>query len=285
MYDWKYNGIESLESRRLLSAAVLAGTTLMVKGDAGAANTISVHYNDAGDQVEVTIDSTNKLGVAKHLDKFFPTALGITQVVIRGGAKADVINVGQSGKDFDINTRIFAMPGADTIHTSDESDWIDAGAGNDTVTSGDGNDTVRGGQGNDSLTVGDGNDKVAGGQGNDVITAGDGNDLLTGGSGADSVTAGDGTDLIYGGAGNDVLTAGNGVGDTLFGGPGDDSLTAGNGGDTFGGVLGHNTITGGTGHNTFYVKSLAANTTNYDSTKDTLVITHGLDVVGPSNVS
>ena len=281
----KYNGIESLESRRLLSAAVVAGTTLLVKGDAGVPNTISVHYTDAGDQVEVTIDSTNKLGVVKHLDKFFPTTLGITQVVVRGGAKADVIDVGQSGKNFDLATNNFAMPGADTIHTGDESDWIDAGAGNDTVHSGDGNDTVRGGQGDDSLHVGDGNDKVAGGQGNDVIVAGDGNDLLTGGSGADSVTAGDGTDLIYGGAGNDTLTAGDGVADSLYGGAGDDTLTAGNGGDTFGAVLGHNTVTGGIGQNTFNVKSLVDNTTNYDPTKDILVIKHGLDSTGPSNVS
>jgi Ca2+-binding RTX toxin-like protein len=281
----KYNGIENLESRRLLSAAVLAGHTLRVTGDPAGTNTISVHYNDAGDQLEVTMNSTSVRGVVKNIDKFFPTSLGISNVMIRGSIRVDAITVGQSGKTFDIPTHIFALGGDDTITTGAENDFIDAGAGNDIVSSGDGNDTVRGGIGDDAITLGNGNDKADGNRGNDVITAGNGNDSILGGIGDDSIVVGNGADTVRGGAGNDTMTAGNGN-DSLWGGLGNDSITAGNGNDTFGGILGDNTLLGGTGHNTFYERVLANNTTNYDSTKDTLVLKPNKgDSTNPSTVS
>jgi Ca2+-binding RTX toxin-like protein len=281
----QYHGFEHLESRRLLSSAILAGHTLLVLGDPAGTNTIDVHYNDAGDQVQVTMHTVSRRGVVKDVNKSFPTALGITQVFVRGGVNADTITVGQSGKSFDITTRVFALAGDDSITTGAENDWIDAGAGNDTVNSGDGNDTVRGGAGDDHITVGNGNDKVDGNIGNDVIVAGDGKNLVLGGKGDDSITLGNGANLAFGGQGNDTMTAGNGN-DSLWGGAGDDSITAGNGDDTFGGIVGSNTLMGGTGHNTFYERAGATNTTNYDPAKDTLVLRPTkLDSVSPATVA
>jgi Ca2+-binding RTX toxin-like protein len=75
--------------------------------------------------------------------------------------------------------------------TSNQDDYVLAGAGNDTVYSGLGNDQVYGGSGNDSLF---------GGTGNDTIDGGSENDVVDGGSGDDSLLGGTGDDTLYGGA-------------------------------------------------------------------------------------
>ena len=246
----KFPAPESLEARTLLSAAYVSGHTLMVVGDTNTPNAISVDYNASGSAIVVSVNPKSPTGLTQS----FPKTPAIKAVVVHGGAQNDTITVGQTGKAFNINTTVFGLAGADNIKTGPENDSIQAGAGNDTVFSGNGNDTVHGGTGNDS------------------ITAGNGNDVLYGDDGADVIKAGNGNDLIRGNTGNDTITAGNGN-DSLWGGYGDDVITAGNGRDTLGGILGRNTLLGGTGHDTYYVSVLKNNVTNYNSKKDTLVIT------------
>lgn len=276
------NVIESLESRRLLSVAVLAGHNLLVVGNGNAANSINVQltsdtsqgnvFTSDSSQISVSITSTNARGVSKTLQKSFAAQL-VSRIIVRGGSQADNIAVGQPGGPFNVATLIDAGGGNDSITIGDQSATVIGGAGDDTVVAGNGNDIVRGGVGNDSLTVGNGNDKVDGGAGNDVITAGTGNDTLSGGSGNDTITATDpagNADLVYGGRGNDIISVGAGN-DTVWGGVGDDTITAGNGNDTFGAIVGHNTVVAGSGHNTYFVHSLTGQTLSYDPSKDTLI--------------
>ncbi len=121
------------------------------------------------------------------------------------------------------------------------------------------------------------NTVIDGGRGADSITGGNENDTIYGGCGDDVISSGQGNDVVHGGRGNDSITAGDGN-DTLWGGRGADSIVAGNGNDVLGGIVGKNSLTAGTGHNKFYVSKLSNNVTDYDSTKDTLVIVpHGGD--------
>ena len=59
-----------------------------------------------------------------------------------------------------------------TILTSNEDDFINAGAGDDIVVARAGDDTVAGGLGDDSIFGGAGDDDIAGGFGDDFILGG-----------------------------------------------------------------------------------------------------------------
>ena len=233
--------VESLEYRRLLSAgAFVAGSILHVDGNLLSPNTITV--DDNGTAITVAIDWTTARGVAKSFSSSFAKSLGFTEVFVRGGLRADTINVGQhSSVAFSLNTRVDGIAGSDLITTGPESDTINGQAGADTINSGNGNDIVRGGLFSDHITVGNGNDKVKGGVLPDTITAGNGNDTVVGSVSADLITVGNGNDLVFGRQGNDTIIAGNGS-DSLWGGAGDDSITGGTGADTFGGILGDNVL-------------------------------------------
>jgi Ca2+-binding RTX toxin-like protein len=270
--------VETLEGRRLLSAATfVANGVLHVNGDFFAGNTITV--DDNAGVIDVSIQWTTAKGVAKQVTGQFDTSTtSISSVFVRGGFKADNIQVGQhSSTAFALPTRVDGIAGHDVITTGAGSDTINGGLGGDTITSGDGNDIVRGGSHADLITVGNGDDKVRGGFGfgADTIVAGNGNDTIVGGFGNDSITVGDGTDIVHGNAGNDTIHAGNGN-DSLWGGLGNDDIVAGNGTDTFGGVLGQNTLMGGTGPDTFVVRKNfpAGQTTSYNPAKDHLDEVH-----------
>jgi Ca2+-binding RTX toxin-like protein len=265
--------VETLEGRRLLSAnAFVSHSILHVDGSLVDSNTITV--DDNGTAITVSIDYTTARGVPKTFSSSFLKSLGFTEVFIKGGLKADTINVGQqSSTPFSIPTKINGLGGSDTITTAAESDTITGGTGSDVISSGDGNDIVRGGFGANMITVGNGNDKVKAGYGfgESTVVAGDGTDTVAGSPGADKITVGNGNDLVHGAAGNDTIVAGNGN-DTLWGGLGDDDITAGNGTDTFGGLLGSNTLMGGTGSDTFVVRFNfpEGQTTSYNAAKDHL---------------
>ena len=270
--------VEVLENRRLLSAATfVANGILHVNGDFFAGNTIAV--DDNAGVIDVSIQWTTAKGVPKQVTGQFNTATTtINSVFVRGGFKADSIQVGQHGSTaYLLPTRVDGIAGKDVITTGGESDTINGGLGGDTITSGDGNDVVRGGLGADLITVGNGNDKVRGGFGfgADTIVAGNGTDTIVGGFGNDSITVGDGNDLVHGNFGNDTIHAGNGN-DSLWGGAGNDDIVAGNGTDTFGGILGDNTLMGGSGPDTFVVRTNfpAGQTTSYNPAKDHLDEVH-----------
>src|SRR5256885_1883608 len=97
--------IETLEARQLLSGAVLSHGVLRVFGDGGSLNTITVNNSADGLSVDVSISSTNQLGVVKPFAKSFPKSLIINSVFVRGGHLADTINVGQSNGAFVLPAR------------------------------------------------------------------------------------------------------------------------------------------------------------------------------------
>jgi Ca2+-binding RTX toxin-like protein len=281
---------EALERRTLFSAAVFAGGLLRVIGDARSANVITVANSPDQASVTVTIDSINVLNQPNPtLSKTFSKALGINSVWIRGGVLRDSISVGQANGTagiaaFDIPARVFSGagadfvilsnaadfvltgPGDDIVATNGGNDFVDAGPGNDGVDAGAGDDWVRGGVGNDAVDGGDGDDRLNGGVGNDLLHGGNGNDLLRGHLGDDDLEGDAGNDALFGEKGNDLLRGGGGD-DALWGGLGDDALEGGAGNDGLGGVLGHNSLTGGAGTDTFHVRDLTSNTSDFDATQ------------------
>jgi Ca2+-binding RTX toxin-like protein len=95
------------------------------------------------------------------------------------------------------------------------------------VDGGAGDDDVHGSLYLDDLYGGDGDDQLRGHDGVDFIDGGAGNDKVIGGANNDQLIGGPGADTILGGAGNDDLIASDGkANDYLSGGTGDDSCTA-----------------------------------------------------------
>jgi Ca2+-binding RTX toxin-like protein len=107
--------------------------------------------------------------------------------------------------------------------------------------------------------------------GNDTVTAGDGDDRIFGGRGDDVITAAGGDDLVRARWGNDTVTGGEGN-DTLWGGAGDDSLEGNAGNDKLGGIAGVNALLGAEGNDIFVVRSLEANTHDFNEAEDAVVI-------------
>ena len=290
---------ETLERRTHLSAAVLNNGVLRVRGEARAANTITVANSPDSASIDVTINSTVR-GLPDTFTRSFPKAQGIQSIVVRGGLLADSISVGQANaalniEAFSLPTRAFGGPGNDAIVLTSSADYVNAGFGNDLVDTNGGNDFIIAGEGNDAVSAGggddlvrgmlgddilqggDGVDRINGGWGNDLIQAGPGNDIARGEQGDDAVEGGADDDTLFGGIGNDALRGGNGN-DVLWGGLGDDSLEGGAGDDSLGGILGTNALTGGAGADTFHVRDLALNPVNdFDATQgDVLdVVTRG----------
>ncbi len=271
MRDTESGLVEVLESRRLLSSATLGGAGLLtVRADAGAANTITVQYSDDGLSVDVSVSSVKGHAATRTLTKSFARTMNITKVLVVGSTKSNDITVGTSN-NFLIETEIQDHGGSDTIAVGDQNATINGGHGDATITAGGGDDTIFGATGSNQITVGDGNDSIQGGNGGDTIIAGNGTDIIVGGHKATAFHVGDGNDMIFGEAAKDIIVAGNGT-DTIWAGKGNSQITAGDGNDALGAVVGRNTIVGGNGHNTFLVRSLKNESTNYDSSKDTLVI-------------
>jgi Ca2+-binding RTX toxin-like protein len=278
--------VEALESRQLLSGAVLSHGFLRVFGDGASTNTITVRNSADNLNVDVVITSVNSAGQSKLFTKSFAKALGISSVWIRGGAKDDTITVSEQNGLFTIPARVLSLGGNDNVTTASGNDIIFAGAGNDTVHAGNGIDWVRGMVGDDSLFGDGGNDRVNAGPGNDLVDGGGGSDMLRGEVGNDSLVGGSGDDLVYGGFGNDVITGDSGN-DALWGCAGDDNIDGGSGNDTVGGFLGTNALTGGNGQDTFVVRQLTLQnpSNDYDALEDILLVVTKLNEGGKPPVA
>ncbi|HEY8748608.1 MAG TPA: calcium-binding protein, partial [Tepidisphaeraceae bacterium] len=174
---------ERLEGRTLLSSVSLSGSTLILTGDSGANNSLTVDLQSNG-------------GYWANADgKTLSTAKGsVSKISIIGGAGADTIYI-NSG----ISTNA-------VINTYGGTDSIRGGGGYDTITCGDGNDTI---YASGTMTLGNGNNTVwVGSVGGSAISSGNGSSLLVGGPGSDLIVAGSGHNTLIGGAGNDILKAG-----------------------------------------------------------------------------
>jgi hypothetical protein len=194
MHDGSPIQIDALECRRLLAGASVLHDALVVRGGPFTSNAIVVADSADGSAVDVTIDSMNKRGVAKHFNASFPKSLGFTLVRVRGGAQSDTISFGDASHPFTLPVRVNGFAGDDTITGGDGDDKLAGGLGHDTVHGGKGNDVVRGGADDDTLSGDDGDDTLWGGGGNDSLDAGIGNDKLGGIIGTNRMIGGDGAD-------------------------------------------------------------------------------------------
>ena len=278
--------VEALESRQLLSGAVLSHGMLRVFGDLQSTNNITVRNSIDGLNVDVVITSVNQAGLSRTFTKSFAKALGISSVFVRGGAKDDVITFSESNGVFTIGARVLGLGGNDSITTASGNDIIFSGAGNDGVNAGNGMDWIRGMTGDDSLVGGGGNDRINAGPGNDQVDGGGNADMLRGEVGNDLLVGGSGDDLVYGGFGNDAIIGDSGN-DALWGGAGDDNIDGGSGNDTVGGFLGTNALTGGSGQDTFVVRQLTLQnpSNDYDALEDILLVVTKLNEGGKPPVA
>jgi Ca2+-binding RTX toxin-like protein len=189
----------------------------------------------------------------------------------------NTINVNNSADGLSIDVDITSVNAQHVSKNFHASFLKSLGINKITVMGGKRADTINVAQTNGSIGI---KTRIDSKQGADTITTGDEADVIYAGLGNDSVHAGAGNDLAYGGNGNDQLFGEDGN-DILWGGNGADDVEGGNGDDKLGGVLGANTLMGGAGHDTFVVKSLAANPTNdFNSAEDTLVTRPGANGTG-----
>lgn len=265
--------VEPLESRRLMSAVSLMDGVLSICGSRTAENTVHVTQDDATQTLHVSLETTNKRGVAVHVSESFDLSL-VSMLVVRGGNLNDLVKIGQVGDPMSLPSRVMALGGDDTVLSGHGDDWVSGGDGNDVLDAGAGNNVVRGDDGDDYIVTASGNDRIHAGAGFDVVDAGDGDDFIRGGDDDDILDAGAGNDWVAGQHGHDSIFGGDGD-DALWGNLGDDYVDGGAGNDLLGGILGFNTLVGGAGRDTFFMSDPLANSHDMNDAEDILVIARG----------
>lgn len=180
--------LESLESRKMLSSAVLA-----------ADGTLTVTGNETADAIEVQIraDKPNKVKVEVNTSEWEFNRTSVKRILVQALGGSDAVEIGKDDEPVAISATIYGGSG---------NDELDGGASGDLIYGGRGADNIDGEGGNDKLYGEDGNDTIQGSGGNDRILGGAGRDLLQGNAGADTLFGNGGIDTLQGGAGIDQLT-------------------------------------------------------------------------------
>jgi Ca2+-binding RTX toxin-like protein len=247
---------ESLESRRLLSAAYDPATgALTVNGSAGN-DTIDLNYTGGLFGTLSVIEN----GVTTFSNFLF----NIGTISVHGNAGDDVINDRSGGRA----ANLYGDAGDDLIYGSSAADYVNGGDGNDAAYGYAGNDVVDGWNGNDLADGGDGGDVLYGYFGDDRLFGGAGNDVMYGEADNDFMDGGGGADVFWGGTGTDTADYSartNGVTVTLDDLAGDGQLLEGdnvhadvenvNGGfgnDFLFGTASNNYLQGGGGNDVIY---------------------------------
>jgi Ca2+-binding RTX toxin-like protein len=263
----KHPCIDTLESRRLLSAVLKNGT-------------LTVIGTDHRDKINFWIDADHhdRLIVLDGVGKFSFDRSKVDLISAMGGLGDDDLAALNIGGEVDIPMILNGGKG---------NDFISGGSANDTLIGFSGDDTLFGGAGidvadysyvtkvfhpkdaklnyglvatldmkkNDGSVDGTDNieDDVEGiiGTGfRDVITGNGRNNTLIGAGGADQIFGLGGNDSLVGEGGNNFLSGGDGK-DTLIGGNGSSTLDGNGGNDIMLGGSGNDTMDGGTGFNTY----------------------------------
>jgi len=195
------NMIESLEDRRLLSAAIsVVVGTLIVRGTPRADEIVVAQAQAV---MPVGTASGNLISAATNAPWLVVTINGrqrsistqnISRVRVEAGAGDDSVIMTHSND-------ALAVVDVEQLFPS----IILGGAGNDTLIGGRGADSISGGAGRDSINGEDGNDTLDGDANSDSITGGSGTDLIRGGTGDDRISH-DQLDSVLGGAGIDFTT-------------------------------------------------------------------------------
>jgi len=175
--------VETLENRRLLSAAFDTDGVLAVTGSSGK------------DEIILSISATDS------------TMLDVkVNGVVQSFALADINN----------GIRVSAQGGKDKVAVDETNGVLNknvtlyGGNGKDDLYSSSGDDKLDGGTGKDRLFGRAGNDRLIGQSGNDLLEGGDGNDFLSGNAGVDTLLGGEGDDDLAGGGAHDQITGGGG---------------------------------------------------------------------------
>lgn len=205
-------GIESLESRNLMSAApvpsaVLVGPVLMISGT-DESDTIVV--GRGADKKSVVVQMANKNGM---VTKTFPKAF-VWAAVVDGRAGDDTLQVSEAFGTF-VPTLMVGGQGADVMGGGSADDVLvgddlfpargTAAGGDDIMTGGDGDDVMLGGEGNDVMLGGTGADYLDGGTGSNVLIGDDGRNRIKARSETDVVIC-NVTDIVDAAAGATVIT-------------------------------------------------------------------------------
>ena len=220
---------ESLESRRLLTAALGAGGVLTVTGSGFFDDVIISREGARGETLQV---SERRKGQNPRLTRFNYGNVNRIEVNLGGGSDRFI---------FDDTDDVTAQPRVVNGGTGD--DLLSGGRANDTINGGPGNDTLSGRQGNDVLNGNDGDDLFSGGPGNDVANGGNNDDHVQGDAGADTLHGDAGNDFVFGVGGDDSLFGEDGS-DSLEGCDGDDELFGGSGNDVLDGLFGSDLLHG-----------------------------------------
>jgi Ca2+-binding RTX toxin-like protein len=214
--------LESLESRRLFSIAIVDGV-LTVRGTT-ANEKLSVAWKKTSETTwDVRVfDGRKKQNLSYSSDGPW------NAISIYGGNGADYLSAAATISGF---TNTFDVPvpvtmnggaGDDRLHGSESIDVLLGGSGNDSLFGHGGGDDIFGEGGRDYVEAGIGDDDISGGDNDDTVVANAGEDTVTGGSGNDLLDAGGGDDLVSGNSGADALFAGTNDGTLFFRGPNTD---------------------------------------------------------------
>jgi hypothetical protein len=154
--------IETLEDRKLLSAASLsAGGTLFVEGTRHDDNVV-VHRNPANRrEIEVVHDGQSQVFAGR-----------VKRIVVVTGAGEDSVLV---DRRLSVNSTLQGGDGDDSLLGGSGDDSLEGDAGDDSLVGGAGNDDMHGGDGVDDMEGDDGNDSIRGEAGRDHVR-GDGGD-------------------------------------------------------------------------------------------------------------
>jgi len=177
--------IETLETRRMLSAVIDSSGVLVVTADSGKNKIILYLKQDDASKLLVREDGQ----VSQFNLNEITTGI---RVSAQGGK--DKIAVDETFGPLTKNVTIFGGNGKDDIY---------GGGGNDRLDGGTAKDRIFGRAGNDRIIGHSGNDYLDGEDGNDYITGDAGVDVLVGGNGDDDLNGGGSKDIISGNAGND----------------------------------------------------------------------------------
>jgi hypothetical protein len=255
------NGIESLESRRLLSVAVNDGV-LTIVGTPRADDISVIEDASVFGRPKVFLVSVGIVGSSPPTETRVIPAADVRAVKVVAGEGNDVVDLALATAG-----RIIQVVGITPVNVPA---FVDGGPGDDKIYGGNARDSLYGGPGRDELHGTRGGDTLFGGFGDDALDGGDGNDLLHGNAGNDRLNGGAGDDQLLGGDGDDIL----GVSGTmlpLMQEPGNDLLVGGPGNDAMAGGEGADRILGGPGRDRFW---------NGDAPSEYLDLTPE-DVVGP----
>lgn len=158
-----HRNFESLESRRLLSSAVLlASGQLRIEGDDGVNDVVTVGLNKRGDKIDVVLNGGSVQSFAKS---------AVAAVEFYGYGGADTFSVDEANGALGTRVRFYGGDGDDTFIGGSESDRARGEAGNDTLILGAGRNYAYGGDGSDTISTASMSTTLArGGAGSDTLT-------------------------------------------------------------------------------------------------------------------